>query len=257
LYYFGAPHSPKCPSILDLLVHHVKNQISISTRYHILLKKPICKIGTLNGQSHAGIKHTDVVLDDQPISRGSYSDTYVAVLKISGRCVTVQKCHLDYNKTQCLNAAEVLKKCNHENIAEFVGVSTDVTPMYIITELMLGGILKHYLQEKKSSIGSTQLMSFCRQVASGMDYFTSQNYVHRDLKASSCMVDEFGSNITLKISDFRMTKKMSAHRYVSNKTECQAVAVRWTAPEVMRNRVLKPDSLFSLIVRTGQYAWGF
>jgi len=189
-------------------------------------------MGTLNGQSHAGIKHTDVVLDDQPISRGSYSDTYIAVLNVSGRCVTVQKCHLDYKKNQCIDAAEILKKCNHENIAEFVGVCTDVTPMYIIAELMFGGVLKHYLQEKKNSISNSQLISFCRQAASGMDYFALKNYVHRDLKASSCMVDEFGSNIALKIFDFRMAKKTTAQKYVSNKEECQTIAVRWTAPEV-------------------------
>jgi len=105
---------------------------------------------------------------------------------------------------------------------------------------MFGGVLKQYLQEKKNSISNSHLISFCRQAASGMDYFTSKNYVHRDLKASSCMVDEFGSNITLKIFDFRMAKKTTAHKYVSNKTECQTVAVRWTAPEVRQNRS-QPD----------------
>jgi len=81
----------------------------------------------------------------------------MAVLKVSGRCVTMQKCHLDYKKNQCLDAAKILKKCNHENIVEFVGVCTDVTPMYIITELMFGGVLKQYLKERKNNISNSQL----------------------------------------------------------------------------------------------------
>ena len=167
----------------------------------------------------------------------------MAVLKVTGRCVTVQKCHLQYKKAQCLDAAEILKKCNHENIAGFVGVCADVTPFYIVIEIMFGGVLKSYLQDKKNSISKSQLMNFCRQAASGMEYFTSKNYVHRDLKASSCMVDELGSNLTLKISDFHMAKKTIAHRYVSNKEECQTVAVRWTAPEV-RQFNLNYSSIF-------------
>jgi len=157
---------------------------------------------------------------------------YQAVLKNSGICVTVKLCHKSYQKTQCLEEAAILKQCSHENIAEFVGVCAKITPMYIIAELMFGGVLVHYLQEKMNNISESQLISFCYQAASGMNYLTSKNYVHRDLQASSCMVDEFGSNLTLKISDFRMAKKTIAGKFVSDEHECQTVAVKWTAPEV-------------------------
>lgn len=234
-YYFGAPDSPKCSNIRDLLIHHVKNQVPISKQHHIILRRPICK----DGRSPANLQHSDVVLDEEPISRGSYSDTYMAVMKVLGRCVTVQKCHSDYLKTQSFTGAEILRKSSHHNIVEFIGLCVDVMPMYIITEPMFGGVLKHYLQEKKGTINASHLINFSRQAAGGMSYLASASYVHRDLKASSCMVDVFGSNVTLKISDFRLAKKTALHKCVLSKEECRTVAVRWTAPEVKQTNYSK------------------
>ena len=63
------------------------------------------------------------------------------------------------------------------------------------------------------------------------------------------MVDEFGSNITLKLSDFRLAKKTTAHKYISNKEECQNVAVRWTAPEVRQINHNRNCSVFWCILQ--------
>ena len=192
----------------------------------------------LDGHPYPDIDHNNVELDKQPFSRGAYSDMYQAVLRDLGRCVTVKLCHKSYQKTHCLEEAEILKQCSHKNVVEFVGVCADVKPMYIITESMFDGILVCYLQEKMSDITQPQLISFCHQSASGMDYLTSKGYVHRHLLASSCMVDEYGSNLTLKIFDFHMAKKTTVGKFISDENEFRNVAVKWAAPEV-RNVVLK------------------
>jgi len=207
----------------------VKNKVSLFEHNRIFLKRPICLQNRHRQQSHYDIHHTDIVANEQPISGGFYSDTHIAVLKVSGRCVTVQKCHPSYQKVEFLAGAEILKQCIHENIVEFVG---GVKPMYIIMELMFGGNLVQYLQKNKDSINSPQLTSFCRQAASGMEYLASINYVHRDLQAASCMVDEFGNNSMLKISDFHMAKKTASGKFKSDESELENIAVKWTAPEV-------------------------
>jgi len=212
----------------------VKNKVSVFEHNCIFLKRPICLQNRHSEQSYGDIHHTDIILDEQPISRGCYSDTHIAVLKASGRCVTVQKYHPNYQETECLAGADILKQCSHENIVEFVGVCVNDKSMYIITELMLGGNLVHYLQKNKDSIDVPQLISFCRQAASGMEYLTSINYVHRDLQATNCMADKFGNNSTLKISDFHVAKKATSGKLKSNKNELESIAVKWTAPEVCK-----------------------
>jgi len=171
--YSFSSEGPRFPSIYELFIHHVKNQISVIEHHPIFLKRPICIHH--NEQSREEIHSSDIVLEDEPICIGAYQNTYMAVLKISGRCVTVQKCNSDYVNEQWLAGAEVLRKCSHENIAEFVGVCTDIQPMYIITELMFGGNLVHYLQEKKNAITESRLTTFCCQAACGMEYLTSMN----------------------------------------------------------------------------------
>jgi len=219
-------------SVCELLLYYVKNQIAISLKQHILLRHPVCKQSTSGGHPYPDIDHKNVELDKQPLYRGAHSDIYQAVLRDSGICVTVKLCHKSYQKTQCLEEAAILKQFSHKNIVEFVGVCAKIRPMYIIMESLFGGVLVRYLQENMNDISEPQLIYFCYQVASGMDYLTSKNYVHCDLQGSSCVVDELESNLTLKISDFRLAKKMAAGKFISDEQQCNTVAVEWTAPEV-------------------------
>jgi len=48
-----------------------------------------------------------------------------------------------------------------------------------------------------------QLIDVCAQVAAGMAYLESQNYIHRDLAARNILV---GENISVKIADFGLAR---------------------------------------------------
>ena len=53
------------------------------------------------------------------------------------------------------------------------------------------------------SLRMPQLIDVCGQVASGMAYLESQNYIHRDLAARNILV---GENINVKIADFGLAR---------------------------------------------------
>jgi len=173
-----------------------------------------------------------IVQETKSIYTGSFSSTCLVVLKDFGRCVTVKKCHADYSEMDCLWEAKMLMKCDHPNIVQYVGSSVHGHPMYIILELMLGGNLLKYLHENESTITSTQLIAFCTQAANGMAFLTSKGFVHRNLSAESCLIDNFTSNNILKISDFQLAKETKSGKFISNKEECKHIKVKWTAPEV-------------------------
>ncbi|XP_060692381.1 protein-tyrosine kinase 6-like [Hemiscyllium ocellatum] len=72
-----------------------------------------------------------------------------------------------------------------------------------------------------------QLLDMTVQVAEGMSYLESQNYIHRDLAARNVLV---GENCICKIADFGLARLVKEDVYVSQST---TIPYKWTAPEAI------------------------
>lgn len=125
-----------------------------------------------------------------------------------------------------LAEAQIMKKLKHRNLVQLYAVCTLDEPIYIITELMKNGCLLEYLQNKGRTLKLHQLIEISAQVATGMAYLESQNYIHRDLAARNILV---GENNIVKIADFGLARLIKEDEY-----EARAGArfpIKWTAPE--------------------------
>uniref|UniRef100_A0A0L8HTH4 receptor protein-tyrosine kinase n=2 Tax=Octopus bimaculoides TaxID=37653 RepID=A0A0L8HTH4_OCTBM len=140
---------------------------------------------------------------------------------------------------------EVMKVIGaHKNIINLLGCCTQNGPLMVIVVYAPHGNLRDFLRDHRPPVRSgdtyerpvatrslTQkdLISFCYQVARGMEYLVSKNCIHRDLAARNVLVAE---NYVLKIADFGLTRHLQNIDYYK-KTTNGRLPVKWMAPEAL------------------------
>ena len=228
-YTYGLHGSEVFPSIAALLTHYIENQIPIPEYHQFYLRQPVCKQIKFNEQRT--IRRHNIIFDDKPIEVKKSSSIYFATLKYSSERVTIKTCYSRRfsGQQQFLQEAKFLTRLKHANIVKLLSVCDDEKPIYTVLEIMLGNFLQ-LLHELGDSLSTHQLTSFLLDAAKGMEYLTSQNYIHRNLSASSCMIEKDGN--TLKIFDFSMCTKVENGLYIIEANEENRISARWAAPEV-------------------------
>ena len=176
------------------------------------------------------LTHDSIIFDDTPIEVERTGCIYFGTLKHSCKRVTIKTCSSKqvYDQQQFLQEANILRHLEHSNIVKLLSVCDEEKPIYIALEMMRGNFL-HFLHELGDSLTTYELTRFLLDAAMGMEYLTSQNYIHRNLSAKSCMI-KLDADV-LKIFDFSMCTKVDHGLYVTEDDK-DNIPVRWAAPEV-------------------------
>ncbi|XP_067904432.1 protein-tyrosine kinase 6-like [Heterodontus francisci] len=143
--------------------------------------------------------------------------------------VAIKTVHIDLMNQKDFQAeTQIMKKLHHPHMTSLYAVCTTADPFYIVTELMKHGSLLNYLRSDEGfRLNLEQLLDMTVQVAEGMSYLESQNYIHRDLAARNVLV---GDNCICKIADFGLARLIKEDVYVSQST---TIPYKWTAPEAI------------------------
>ncbi|XP_044268988.1 mitogen-activated protein kinase kinase kinase 13-A isoform X2 [Tribolium madens] len=141
---------------------------------------------------------------------------------LNNQPVAVKKVY-DIKETDIRN----LKKLNHPNIVKFKGVCTQLPCLSIIMEYCPYGPLFNLLKNQKNVVTINRVVSWAKQITSGMHYLHSQKIIHRDLKSPNVLI---GEEEVIKISDFGTSRTWNG---VSEKMSF-AGTVAWMAPEAIK-----------------------
>ncbi|XP_053394690.1 LOW QUALITY PROTEIN: tyrosine-protein kinase SRK3-like [Mercenaria mercenaria] len=129
--------------------------------------------------------------------------------------------------TDFLAEAKIMHHLRHNKLLQLMAVCTESEPIWIITELMSKGTLLDYLRyDTDRTIDFNSLAYMAGQIADGVAYMESKNYVHRNLRAANILV---GDHNKVKVAGFRLAR--SIHESFDDSHENTKFPAKWTAPE--------------------------
>lgn len=227
---WGSPADPQ-PSIPDLITFHCKRKAGLTT----ILRDPCpreqaLQAADLSYETHDTweVPRTAIQLG-AVLGQGQYGDVYRGLYKGSIPVAVKTLKKTTSRPEDFLAEAAIMKKLRHPNVVSLMAVCSIGTPIYIVTELLVNGCLLDYLKSPAGeALRLPHLVDMCAQVAVGMAYLESMNYIHRDLAARNVLV---GENNVCKVSDFGLARIVENQAY--SPEDPQHFPVRWTAPEAM------------------------
>ncbi len=175
-----------------------------------------------------GLSHADLKIGT--------SDDRTASVQVAVK--TLRNDASEVSKMQFEKEYRFMFRLNHPNVIRMLGICMEGTP-FIMMEYMELGDLNEFLKSNYTTIveGSASLNSgeihqsvlihICAQIASGMSYLSSNNFVHRDIATRNCLV---GENFSIKIADFGMSRSLYESHYYIIKGHA-ILPIRWMASE--------------------------
>ncbi|XP_048338487.1 inactive tyrosine-protein kinase 7 [Sphaerodactylus townsendi] len=131
---------------------------------------------------------------------------------------------------------EMFGKLNHSNVVRLLGLCREAEPHYMILEYVDLGDLKQFLRISRTKdeklkpqpISTKQKVSFCCQVALGMEHLSNSRFVHKDLAARNCLVS---AQRQVKVSSLSLSKDVYNSEYYHYHQAW--IPLRWMPPEAV------------------------
>ncbi|XP_050400028.1 tyrosine-protein kinase SRK3 [Patella vulgata] len=130
-----------------------------------------------------------------------------------------------------LEEAKLMHELYHPKLVTLLAICLE--PLMIVAEFMPNGSLLSYLRsDSRKELTFDDLTYFASQIAQGMAFLESKNFIHRDLRADNILV---GENNEVKVADFGLAKCLEDKGSTCNSDDAK-FPIKWTAPEAFRRR---------------------
>ncbi|KAI1240327.1 Tyrosine-protein kinase Mer, partial [Lamprotornis superbus] len=242
-----------------------RNNSELAVNY--TAKKSYCRraveltLGSLGVSRELQQKLQDVVVDRNALSLGKVLGEGEFGSVMEGRLsqpegppqkVAVKTMKLDnFSQREIeefLSEAACMKDFDHPNVIKLLGVCIELSslqvpkPMVILPFMKYGDLhsflLRSRLEMAPQFVPLQTLVKFMVDIALGMEYLSSRNFLHRDLAARNCMLRD---DMTVCVADFGLSKKIYSGDYY-RQGRIAKMPVKWIALESLADRVYTTKS---------------
>ena len=186
------------------------------------------------------------ILDE--LGSGGFGKVFKVRYKLNNCIYALKRLQKKYEKEKVKEIynrreIELLSQLKHPNIIKFYDTFEDEKYIYLIIEYMNNGSLNDFLKyfsKENKNIKNEIIWNFFLQCISGLTYIHSKDIMHRDINPDNILID---NNMTLKITDFGVSKKFEKDKNVSQ-TEIGTFYYR--APEIESKNYTEKVDIYSL-----------
>lgn len=200
------------------------------------------------------LKNVTNNFDERPISiggnkigEGGFGVVYKGY--VNNRTVAVKKLaamvdiSIDELKQQFDQEIKVMAKCQHENLVELLGFSSDGDDLCLVCVYMPNGSLL----DRLSCLDDTPPLPWhvrCRiaqGAANGISFLHENHQIHRDIKSANILLDD---DFTAKISDFGLAR--ASEKFAQTVMTSRIVGTTaYMAPEALRGEITPKSDIYS------------
>ncbi|KAL3629705.1 hypothetical protein CASFOL_026927 [Castilleja foliolosa] len=169
------------------------------------------------------------------VYHGKWKGSDVAIKRIKASCFAGRPSERERLIADFWKEALILSSLHHPNVVSFYGVVRDGpdASLATVTEFMVNGSLKQFLQKKDRTIDRRKRLLIAMDSAFGMEYLHAKNIVHFDLKCENLLVNMRDPHRPVcKIGDLGLSK-VKQHTLVSGGVRG---TLPWMAPELLSGK---------------------
>ncbi|XP_071002051.1 serine/threonine-protein kinase/endoribonuclease IRE1-like [Oncorhynchus clarkii lewisi] len=159
------------------------------------------------------------------------------------RPAAVKRIELAKQSNADREVALLLQLDDNPHVVRYFCTEKDRQFLYIAIELCAVSLDKCFTKENPFDLRGLNPVMLLQQTMMGLEHLHSHNIVHRDVKPHNILLKDHSDSVTVKISDFGMSKQLADSRQSYSMRSGALGTMGWNAPEVLDDsRKVNPTS---------------